>query len=157
MGLGVLIGLSSWLAGMTSSSTINWNAVIIAAVVLGLATVEAVQLQRWEEVLEIASGLWLITSPFLFGCSAMSLIYWHFVLGAAVALLAALAILTSHEGQRSSPIPRLLSRAENTLRAGPFSDEQLSAHSASAVCVDLVAPVGGPGFNDSGGCFNEDV
>jgi O-antigen/teichoic acid export membrane protein len=73
MVLGVLIGLSPWLAGQQGDQ-----------IVLELAG-----LQRWEESGEIACGLWLIVSPFIFGyAEAGTLRYWHFVLGALVALLA---------------------------------------------------------------------
>jgi O-antigen/teichoic acid export membrane protein len=88
--LGVLIGLSPWLAGQQDDAVIAWNAVIVGALVLALFALELSGLQRWEEVLEIACGLWLIASPFIFGYSdAGALRHWHFVLGAIVALLAA--------------------------------------------------------------------
>jgi len=48
---------------------------------------ELAGLQRWEEVGEIACGLWLIVSPFVFGYAG-TLRYSHFALGALVALLA---------------------------------------------------------------------
>jgi hypothetical protein len=88
--LGVLIGLSPWLAGQQNDPTIAWNAVIVGALVLGLGALELSGLQRWEEAGEIACGLWLIVSPFVFGyADTGELRYWHFVLGALVALLAA--------------------------------------------------------------------
>jgi hypothetical protein len=61
--------------------------------VFGLAQLEYVSLQRWEETGEIALGLWLIASPFTFGyAEAGTLRYWHFMLGAIVALLGALEL-----------------------------------------------------------------
>jgi hypothetical protein len=61
--------------------------------VLVLGASEFLDLHRWEEGLEAACGLWLIASPFIFGyAGAGSLRYWHFVLGAAVLLLAALEL-----------------------------------------------------------------
>lgn len=87
--LGVLIGLSPWLAGQQDDAAVNWNAVILGAVVIALAALELAGLQRWEEVGEIACGLWLVVSPFMFGyADAGVLRYWHFALGALVALLA---------------------------------------------------------------------
>jgi O-antigen/teichoic acid export membrane protein len=91
--LGVLIGFSPWLADHQYDQAVMWNAVLVGALVLGLAQLEYVNLQRWEEVGEIACGLWLIASPFTFGyAEAGALQYWHFVLGAIVALLAALEL-----------------------------------------------------------------
>ena len=89
MVLGELIGLSPWLAGEQSDAAVNWNAVIVGALVIALGALELSGLQRWEEVAEIACGLWLIVSPFLFAyADAGMLRYWHFALGALVALLA---------------------------------------------------------------------
>lgn len=89
MVLGVLIGFSPWLAGQQGDQMVNGNAVIVGALVIALGALELTGLQRWEQGGEIACGLWLIVSPFIFGyAEADALRYWHFVLGALVALLA---------------------------------------------------------------------
>ena len=87
--IGVVIGLSPWLAGQQVSQVVAWNGIIIGALVILLAILELTVLQRWEEVCEIACGLWLIASPFLWRYAVSgTLRYWHFVLGALVVLLA---------------------------------------------------------------------
>ena len=91
--LGVLIGFSPWLAGQQDNQVVMWNAVLVGALVLSLAALEFVGLQRWEEAGEFVLGLWLIASPFTFGyADAGALRYWHFVLGGLVALLALLEL-----------------------------------------------------------------
>jgi hypothetical protein len=91
--LGVLIGLSPWLAGQQDDPVVMWNAVLVGALVVALAALELGGLQRWEQAGEIACGLWLIVSPFTFGyADAGTLGYWHFILGAAIVLLAALEL-----------------------------------------------------------------
>jgi hypothetical protein len=61
--------------------------------VFGLAQLEYVALQRWEEVAEIALGLWLIASPFIFGYSGDDMLrLWHATLGGIVVLLGALQL-----------------------------------------------------------------
>ena len=50
-------------------STMILNTFVVGMLVFGLAQLEYVALQRWEEVGEIALGLWLIASPFIFGYS----------------------------------------------------------------------------------------
>ena len=66
---------------------------IVGIIVLALGAAEFLDLRRWEEGLEIACGLWLIASPFVFGyANADTLRYWHFILGAAVVLLAVLEL-----------------------------------------------------------------
>jgi hypothetical protein len=93
IGLGVLIGLSPWLAGQQDNQIVMWNAVLVGALVLALAALEFVGLQRWEEAGAFALGLWLIASPFTYGyADAGVLRYWHFALGGLVALLALLEL-----------------------------------------------------------------
>lgn len=91
--IGVMIGISPWLAGQQDDQSVMWNAVLVGALVLGLAQLEYVSLQRWEEAGEIACGLWLIASPFIFGyAQSGALRYWHFILGAVVVVIAALEL-----------------------------------------------------------------
>ena len=86
--VGVAIGFSPWLVGQQDNPAVSWNAVIIGALVIVLAGLELTGLQRWEEIAEIACGLWLIVSPFIYGYAG-ALRTWHFVLGIVVVLLAA--------------------------------------------------------------------
>jgi SPW repeat len=93
MGLGALIVLTSWMADDAVSQTAAANATIVGILVLALGASEVVDLRRWEESLEAVCGLWLIASPFIFGyADAGSLRFWHFALGIAVVLLAALEL-----------------------------------------------------------------
>ena len=93
MALGAVIAVSPWLAGQMESSAVMWNAVIIGALVLLMAELELTNLQRWQETVQVACGFWLIASPFALGYSAAgALRYWHFILGAAVVLLALLQL-----------------------------------------------------------------
>jgi O-antigen/teichoic acid export membrane protein len=91
--IGVLIGISPWLAEQQYDQAVMWNAGVVGVLVFGLAQLEYVSLQRWEEVGEIACGLWLIASPFIFGYAGTGALgYWHLALGAVVVLLAALEL-----------------------------------------------------------------
>ena len=93
MCLGALIVLTAWMVGDVGSQTVAANATIVGILVVALGASEFLDLRRWEEVLETACGLWLIASPFIFGyADAGMLRYWHFVLGAAVVLLAMLEL-----------------------------------------------------------------
>jgi hypothetical protein len=93
MGLGALIVLTSWLGNDVVNQTVAANATIVGILVLALGASEVVDLRRWEESLEAVCGLWLIASPFIFGyADAGTLRYWHFILGIAVVLLAALEL-----------------------------------------------------------------
>jgi hypothetical protein len=91
--LGVLIGLSPWLAGMQDLQAASLNAAAVGLLVLVLSAFELVDLHRSEEVGEIALGLWLIASPFVFGyADGGALMIWHVALGALVVVLAAVEL-----------------------------------------------------------------
>ena len=91
--LGVLIGLSPWIAAPSAEHGVPLLAVAIGLAVTLLAQLELVALRRWHEVAELACGVALIASPFMLGyAKAGQLRYWHFALGALVALLAGLAL-----------------------------------------------------------------
>jgi hypothetical protein len=91
--LGVLIGSTPYLAGETSNQAIVLNAAAVGILVLVLASFELVHLRRAEEAGELLCGAWLFASPFLFAyAEAGQLRWWHFALGALVALLAILEL-----------------------------------------------------------------
>src|SRR6267142_1723330 len=78
--LGVLIVLSPWFPMQgdreivdAERSFVILNTFTVGLLVFGLAQLEYVALQRWEEVAEIALGLWLIASPYIFGYSGAGL------------------------------------------------------------------------------------
>ena len=98
--LGVLIVLSPWFPAQASHEVVDadrsyvvLNAVTVGIIVFGLAQLEYVALQRWEEVAGIVLGLWLIASPMMFGYSGDGLLrFYHSTLGSLVLLLAALQL-----------------------------------------------------------------
>jgi len=90
--LGILIGLSPWLTGGQVKLLATGNAVAVGVMVLAFAAFELVDLNRSEEVGEIVLGLWLIASPFVLNYVESQLAIWHFALGAAVVVLAALEL-----------------------------------------------------------------
>jgi hypothetical protein len=98
--LGVLIVLSPWFPAETGHEVVDaerslviLNTFTIGILVFGLAQLEYVALQRWEEVTAIVLGLWLIASPYLFGYSGDSLLrFYHSSFGGLVVLLAALQL-----------------------------------------------------------------
>jgi hypothetical protein len=98
--LGGLIVVSPWFPFQSSHETMDaersvmiLNTFVVGMLVFGLAQLEYVALQRWEEVAEIALGLWLIASPFVFGYSGDDMLkVWHASLGVIVVLLGALQL-----------------------------------------------------------------
>jgi hypothetical protein len=93
MALGVLILLSPWFTTQPQHNVVVVNALIVGILVFGLAQLEYLSLQRWEEVGAFVLGIWLFLSPFVFDyAGADPLRAWHFVLGGLVAALAALEL-----------------------------------------------------------------
>ena len=98
--LGLLIVLSPWFPTQTTVDVVDGdrsimilNTFTVGIIVLGLAQLEYVALQRWEEIAEIVLGLWLIASPAVFGYAGDSLmLFWHCALGVLVVLLGALQL-----------------------------------------------------------------
>jgi hypothetical protein len=98
--LGLLIALSPWFptqqgheAADAGRSLVILNTVMVGIVVFGLAQLEYVSLQRWEQVAAIVAGLWLMLSPYFFGYHVDGLLrFWHSGLGAFVVLLSALQL-----------------------------------------------------------------
>ncbi len=65
--IGLLIVISPWLAHGVDFQLVVINAVIVGMLVISLAGMEIVVLRASEEWLELASGLWLMASPFVLG------------------------------------------------------------------------------------------
>lgn len=97
---GVLIVLSPWFPTQSDHELVTGdrsyvllNTITGGFLVFGLAQLEYIALQRWEQVAEIMLGLWLIASPYMFGYHADGLLrFWHSSLGGLVVLLAALQL-----------------------------------------------------------------
>ena len=61
--------------------------------ILGLAVFELVEPSRWKEIGQLACGMWLTASPFVFAYSDTGLLAnWHIALGTVVMFLASLEL-----------------------------------------------------------------
>ena len=88
--LGVTIGLTPWLYDEASVPAVVLNSAVVGLAVLALAQLEIVRLRRWHEFAQLACGVWLIVSPFVFDYAHQEhLRIWHWALGGIVSVLAA--------------------------------------------------------------------
>jgi hypothetical protein len=89
--LGVTIGLTPWLYDEAALvPAVVLNSALTGLAVLVLAQLEIVRLRRWEEVAQLACGVWLVASPFILDYGPQDhLRFWHWALGAIVCVLAA--------------------------------------------------------------------
>jgi hypothetical protein len=86
---GLMIGLSPWFYDEPAVPVVVLNSGLIGLAVLALAQLEIVHLRRWEEIAQLACGLWLSASPFIFHYAHQNhLRLWHWGLGSLVSVLA---------------------------------------------------------------------
>jgi hypothetical protein len=86
--LGIMIGLSPWFYDESVVPAVVLNSGLIGLAVLALAQLELVRPRRWEEIAQLACGLWLSASPFIFHYAHQDhLRLWHWALGAGVSVL----------------------------------------------------------------------
>ncbi|MBR0719522.1 SPW repeat protein [Bradyrhizobium liaoningense] len=96
--LGALIVASPWFPiqqelPLAGQQIIVLNTIAVGLLVFGLAQLEYVALQRWEEVTTILVGLWLIVSPYVLGYSGEGFLrLYHTSLGVVVVLLGVLQL-----------------------------------------------------------------
>ena len=89
--IGVLIVLSPVMAAADVGTTVTISIGFVGVMITMLALLEVMAIQRWEEVLELICGAWVIVSPIVLNYGG-TLRVLHFVLGGIVVVLALLEI-----------------------------------------------------------------
>ena len=89
--LGILIAVAPWVFGHTQFDTVTINALIVGLIVVVIAGFEFVDQNRWEEVVSLLAGVWLMISPTALGFGGRAA-QAAIVLGALVVLLSALEL-----------------------------------------------------------------
>ena len=88
--LGLTIGLTPWLYDQAPVPAVIVNSALTGLAVLMLAQLQIVRLRRWQEIAQLACGVWLVASPFVFDYAHQDdLRFWHWALGGIVSVLAA--------------------------------------------------------------------
>jgi SPW repeat-containing protein len=89
--LGAILLLSPWLFGF-AAGTESTNAYITGIVIAVLAIAALAAFAVWEEWLNLIVGLWALVSPWVLGFQGTTAMRVHVVIGAAVAILAAIEL-----------------------------------------------------------------
>jgi hypothetical protein len=89
--LGAAIIVSPMWFGVTDMPTMMAVTALVGAAIVVLSGLEQIFLRRWEEILSLFGGVWMVVQPFVFGYGG-TLRSWHIGLGIAVAVLAALEL-----------------------------------------------------------------
>jgi SPW repeat-containing protein len=89
--LGAILFVSPWIFGF-DAGTVSQNAYItgIAIAILAIAALAAFAV--WEEWLNLIVGLWALVSPWVLGFQGTTAMTVHVIIGAAVAILAAIEL-----------------------------------------------------------------
>ena len=89
--LGAILCVSPWIFGF-GAGTVSRNAYItgIAIAILAIAALAAFAV--WEEWLNLIVGLWALVSPWVLGFQGTTAMTVHVIIGAAVAILAAIEL-----------------------------------------------------------------
>jgi hypothetical protein len=89
--LGAILLVSPWLFGFDAGK-ISQNANISGLVIAILAIAALAAFAVWEEWLNLIVGLWTLVSPWVLGFQGTTAVTVHVLIGAAVAVLAAIEI-----------------------------------------------------------------
>jgi hypothetical protein len=91
MVLGAAILISPMFVEAVTTPTVVAATAVIGAAIVVLAGLEQLSLRRWEEILALACGVWVMVAPVALNYGGM-LRNWHIVLGAFVVALAILEL-----------------------------------------------------------------
>src|SRR6266404_8531669 len=89
--LGAILFFSPWMFGFGAGMA-SQNAYIAGIVVAVLAIAAIAAFAVWEEWLNLIVGLWVLVSPWVLGFQGTTAMSVHVIIGAAVAILAAIEL-----------------------------------------------------------------
>src|SRR5262245_19339965 len=89
--LGAFLFFSPWIFGF-DAGTVSQNAYISGIVIAVLAIAALAAFAVWEEWLNLIVGLWALVSPWVLGFQGTTAMTVHVIIGAAVAILAAIEL-----------------------------------------------------------------
>jgi|SRR5712664_1950678 len=89
--LGAILFFSPWMFGFGAGMA-SQNAYIAGIVVAVLAIAAIAAFAVWEEWLNLIVGLWVLVSPWVLGFQGTTAMTVHVVIGAAVAIIAAIEL-----------------------------------------------------------------
>jgi len=89
--LGAFLFCSPWMFGFDAGK-VSENAFVSGIVIAVLAIAALAAFAVWEEWLNLIVGLWVLISPWVLGFQGTTAMTVHVIVGAAVAILAAIEI-----------------------------------------------------------------
>src|SRR5882724_3497698 len=89
--LGAFLFFSPWMFGFDAGK-VSENAFVSGIVIAVLAIAALAAFAVWEEWLNLIVGLWVLISPWVLGFQGTTAMTVHVIVGAAVAILAAIEL-----------------------------------------------------------------
>jgi hypothetical protein len=84
--LGALIFLSPSFTNAGYSGLPAASAIVVGLIMIFVAELEIVALSRWEEVINLICGAWMVVAPLVLEYGDQ-LRYWHFALGGLTVII----------------------------------------------------------------------
>lgn len=97
--LGAFLFLSPWVLEFAAGAQ-TYNALISGLIIALLSIAALAAFAEWEEWLNLVVGLWVLVSPWVLGFVDTTAMWIHVIIGAIVAVLAAIELWMSHHGGR---------------------------------------------------------
>ena len=89
--LGAALFFSPWIFAFDAGAQ-SQNAMISGIIIVGLSIAALAAYAVWEEWLNLIVGLWALVSPWVLGFQGTTAMTVHVIIGAAVAILAAIEL-----------------------------------------------------------------
>jgi SPW repeat len=101
LALGALILLSPWFADRGYQGPPAASALIVGLIIIFVAELEIAALSRWEEVINLMCGAWIMAAPVVLQYSDRLRI-WHFGLGGLVVIITVVELWQDKRGGGST-------------------------------------------------------
>ena len=99
--LGVIVLISPLFISVSENPWVMMSAGFTGLLIVALGALETVQLERWEERLEVVCGLWLAAAPWVLGYGGMER-NLHVAVGLLVAALGIIELWQDRNRQREA-------------------------------------------------------
>jgi len=99
LALAIWLFVSPWILVGPPAGAWAWDAWVVSVILAGLSLTALAQLAEWEDWANLALGVWLFFSPWIFGYSSMTNMAWNsYIVGILIGLVALWGIVAARLG-----------------------------------------------------------
>lgn len=104
LALAVWLFISPWVLAAPAMGAWAWNAWVVAVIMGAVSIVALLQLAQWEDWVNLALGIWLFISPWIFGYTSMQAVAWNsYIVGVVVAAISIWGIIVARQVLARTP------------------------------------------------------